>query len=247
MGEPFRICDPRFLEIIRRWHEDTGKSVKFAVHLPHPSSITPEAVYAILRLHKLGAWVEIQTQTPLVEGINCFQKEIEQKIKKIGKRLLTDKEIIEIWAPSLAKSYKLLRDLCIRIAMIADRPYKFIHDMQKSESFIYNAVVYSLLSEPHVGVTDSAIRPTSFAVFTPHLPNLNIGFHSLEYLAKVKGAYQLDQNKVKFTLPHAIGAMAGFEEPLWPGINDYKTLKRITNIDFWKKLRLRVKELVDKK
>jgi len=244
LGEPFRIADPDFLAVLRKWHDEVGKPIKFATHLPHPNFVTPAAVYTILKLHQLGIGAEIQTQTPLEQDINCFQREIEQRIKAIGKRKLTDEQLIEAWAPSLAKSFKLLHDLCIKIAMIADRPYKFIHDMQQSVSVIYNTIVFSLLSEPHVGTTDAAIRPTSFAVFTPKLPNLNMGFHSLQYLARVKGAYKTDGKKVKIKIPHAIGEIAEYEEPLWQGINDQKTLERIANIDFWKKLRARVKELI---
>ncbi|MFN3302033.1 MAG: hypothetical protein ACK413_03345, partial [Patescibacteria group bacterium] len=125
-------------------------------------------------------------------------------------------------------------------------PYKFIHDMQQSVSVIYNIVLYSLLSEPHVGVTDSAVRPTSFAIFTPLLPNLNMGFHSLEYLANVKNAYITDFKRVKMKIPHAIGAIAEYEEPYWQGINDKKTIEKLADINFWKKLREKVIKLADK-
>src|SRR3989344_2738425 len=245
LGEPFRISDPKFLDLLKQWHEETGKPIKFATNLPHPAFITPEAVHAIMSLHKLGIGIEIQTQTPLEEGILCFQREIEQQIQQIGKEKLTDEELIEVWAPALAKSFKLLRELCVKIAMVSDRPYKFIHDMQKSVSLVYNTVLFSLLSEPHVGTTDSAVRPTSFAVFTPKSPNLNMGFHSLEYLAKVDGAYQEDEKEIKIKIPHAVGETLEYREPKWQGINDKETLQRITDIAFWKKLRERVKELVE--
>jgi len=245
LGEPFRISDPKFLELLKQWHEDTGKPVKFATNLPHPAFITPEAVHAIMSLHKLGIGVEIQTQTPLEENILCFQRDIEQKIQELDKQKLTDEEIIEAWAPSLARSFKLLRDLCVKVAMVSDRPYKFIHDMQKSVSVVYNTVLFSLLSEPHVGTTDSAVRPTSFAVFTPKSPNLNMGFHSLEYLANAKEAYIEEGDDVKMRFPHAVGETVEYNEPKWQGINDKKTLQRLTDIDFWEKLRERVKELVE--
>lgn len=247
LGEPFRVSDPKFLELLKQWHEDTGKPIKFATNLPHPAFITPEAAHAIMSLHKLGIGVEIQTQTPLEENILCFQRDIEQKIQELGKQKLTDEELIEAWAPSLARSFKLLRDLCVKVAMVSDRPYKFIHDMQKSVSVIYNTVLFSLLSEPHVGTTDSAVRPTSFAVFTPKSPNLNMGFHSLEYLANAKEAYQEEGNDVKMRFPHAVGETVEYSEPKWQGINDKRTLQRLTDIDFWKKLRERVKELVEEK
>lgn len=245
LGEPFRISDPKFLDLLKQWHEETGKPIKFATNLPHPAFITPEAVHAIMSLHKLGIGIEIQTQTPLEEGILCFQREIEQQIQQLGKEKLTDEELIEVWAPALAKSFKLLRELCVKIAMVSDRPYKFIHDMQKSVSVVYNTVLFSLLSEPHVGTTDSAVRPTSFAVFTPKLPNLNMDFHGLEYLAKVDGAYQDDEEGVKMQIPHAVGETLEYSEPKWQGINDKETLQRITDIEFWKRLRERVKELVE--
>jgi hypothetical protein len=245
LGEPFRISDPKFLDLLKEWHEETGKPIKFATNLPHPAFVTPEAVHAIMSLHKLGIGIEIQTQTALEEGILCFQKEIEQKIQQLGKERLTDEELIEAWAPALAKSFKLLKELCIKVAMVSDRPYKFIHDMQKSVSVVYNTVLFSLLSEPHVGTTDSAVRPTSFAVFTPKLPNLNMDFHGLEYLAKVDGAYQDDDEEVKMQIPHAVGETLEYREPKWQGINDKETLQRITDIAFWKKLRERVKELVE--
>lgn len=244
LGKPFRISDTQFLNLMKKWHEDTGKPVKFAADLPHPAFITPEAVHAIMSLHKLGIGVEIETQTPLVEGVMCFQKEVEQQIQALGKEKLTDDELIEAWAPALAKSFKLLRELCVKTAMVSDRPYKFIHDMQKSVSIVYNTVLFSLLSEPHVGTTDSAVRPTSFAVFTPKLPNLNMSFHALEYLANVKGAQSESENEVTFKLPHSVGEMAEYIEPKWHGINDKEHLQRITDIDFWKKLREKVKELV---
>lgn len=246
LGQPFRVINPRFLEALKEFHEETGKSVKFACNLAHPKLITPEAVYAIKNLQKLGIGVEIQTQTPLEENVLCFQRDVEQKIKKLNKKKLTDEEIIEAWAPSLAKSFKLLKDLCIKVAMVSDRPYKFIHDMQQSVSVIYNLVLYSLLSEPHVGVTDAAIRPTSFAVFTPNLPNLNLSFYSLEYFAKVKDAYKMKQNKIIIRLPHAVGEMAEYEEPYWKGINDLEMVQKFADIKFWKKLRERVKELTKK-
>jgi len=246
LGEPFRISDPKFLDLLKQWHEETGKPVKFAANLPHPAFITPEAVHAIMSLHKLGIGVEIQTQTALEEGILCFQKEIEQQIQQIGKGKLTDKKLIEAWAPALAKSFKLLRELCVKVAMVSDRPYKFIHDMQKSVSLVYNTVLFSLLSEPHVGTTDSAVRPTSFAVFTPKSPNLNMGFHSLEYLAKVDGAYQEDEKEIKMKIPHAVGETIEYSEPKWRGINDEETVRRMTDIEFWGKLREQVKELVEK-
>lgn len=245
LGEPFRVSDPKFLDLLKQWHEETGKPIKFATNLPHPAFITPEAVHAIMSLHKLGIGIEIQTQTPLEEGILCFQREIEQQIQQLGKEKLTDEELMEAWAPALAKSFKLLRELCVKIAMVSDRPYKFIHDMQKSVSVVYNTVLFSLLSEPHVGTTDSAVRPTSFAVFTPKLPNLNMDFHGLEYLAKVDGAYQDDEAEVKMQIPHAVGETLEYSEPKWQGINDKETLQRITDIKFWKKLRERVKELVE--
>jgi len=245
LGEPFRISDPKFLDLLKQWHEETGKPIKFAANLPHPAFITPEAVHAIMSLHKLGIGVEIQTQTALEEGILCFQKEIEQQIQQLGKEKLTDEELLEAWTPALAKSFKLLRELCVKVAMVSDRPYKFIHDMQKSVSIVYNTVLFSLLSEPHVGTTDSAVRPTSFAVFTPKLPNLNMGFHGLEYLAKVNGAYQDDEEEVKMQIPHAVGETVEYSEPKWQGINDKETLQRITDIEFWKKLRERAKELVE--
>lgn len=245
LGEPFRISDPKFLSLIKKWHEETGKPVKFATNLPHPAFITPEAVHAIMSLHKLGIGVEIQTQTPLEEGILTFQKEVEQKIQNLGKQKLTDEKLIEVWAPSLAKSFKLLRELCVKVAMVSDRPYKFIHDMQKSVSVVYNTALFSLLSEPHVGTTDSAVRPTSFAVFTPKLPNLNMGFHSLEYLAKVKGAYSDDKKEVKMQIPHSVGDTVEYSEPKWQGINDKETVQRIADVDFWKKLREKVKETVE--
>lgn len=245
LGEPFRVSDPKFLDLLKQWHEETGKPIKFATNLPHPAFITPEAVHAIMSLHKLGIGIEIQTQTPLEEGILCFQREIEQQIQQLGKEKLTDEELMEAWAPALAKSFKLLRELCVKIAMVSDRPYKFIHDMQKSVSVVYNTVLFSLLSEPHVGTTDSAVRPTSFAVFTPKLPNLNMDFHGLEYLAKVDGAYQDNEEEVKMQIPHAVGETLEYSEPKWQGINDKETLQRITDIKFWKKLRERVKELVE--
>lgn len=246
LGEPFRISDQKFLDLLKKWHEDTGKPIKFATNLPHPAFITPEAIHAIISLHKLGTGIEIQTQTPLEEGILCFQREVEQQIQHLGKEKLTDDELIEAWAPSLAKSFKLLRELCVKVAMVSDRPYKFIHDMQKSVSVVYNTVLFSLLSEPHVGTTDSAVRPTSFAVFTPKSPNLNMGFHGLEYLAKVDGAYQDDEEEVKIQIPHSVGETVEYSEPKWQGINDKKTVQRIADIDFWKKLREKVRELVRK-
>lgn len=245
LGEPFRISDSRFLQLLKNWHKETGKPIKFATNLPHPAFITPEAVHAIMSLQKLGTGIEIQTQTPLEEGILCFQNEVEQRIQALRKEKLTDDEFIEAWAPALAKSFKLLRELCVKIAMVSGRPYKFIHDMQKSVSIIYNTFLFSLLSEPHVGTTDSAVRPTSFAVFTPKLPNLNMSFHTLEYLANAKGAQSESENEVTFKIPHSVGEMAEYSEPKWRGINDRKTLQRITDIDFWKKLREKVKELVE--
>jgi hypothetical protein len=241
LGEPFRLVDPKFLDILKKWHEDTGKPIKFATNLPHPKLITPEAVYAVMKLHKLGIGIEIQTQTPLEEGTLCFQREIERRIHALGKREneLTDDELIDAWAPSLARSFRLLRELCVKASMISDRPYKFIHDMQKSSSIVYNTILFSLLSEPHVGTTDSAVRPTSFALFTPHLPNLNLGFHSLQYLAEGEEG----SDGVKYRIPHSVGEMAEYVEPYWPGINDNETRKRLVNIDFWRKLRERVIEI----
>lgn len=245
LGEPFRISDPRFLELLKKWHEDTGKPIKFAANIVHPACITPEAVYAIMSLHKLGIGIEIQSQTQLGEGVLCFQKEVEQQIQQLKRERLTDDELIEAWAPALAKSFKLLRELCVKVAMVSDRPYKFIHDMQKSVSVIYNTVLFSLLSEPHVGTTDSAVRPTSFAVFTPKSPNLNMGFHSLEYLANAKNAYQEKADEVQMQFPHAVGETVEYSEPKWQGINDKETIQRITDIEFWKKLREKVKQLVE--
>jgi hypothetical protein len=247
LGEPFRIIQPKFLEALKQFYKETGKPIKFACHLPHPAFITPEAVYAILTLHKVGIGIEIQSQTPLEEGILCFQKEILKKLKEYGTTNVSDEKLLDAWAPPMAKSFKLLKELCIKISMVADRPYKFIHDMQQSVSIIYTIVLFSLLSEPHVGVTDSAIRPTSFAVFTPKLPNLNLGFHSLQYLKNVIGAYQQKGEKILIRLPHAFGEIAEYEEPLWVGINDIDTVKRIADIHFWKKLRYKVNELANKK
>ncbi len=240
LGKPFRLINNKFLEYFRLFYEQTGIAVKFAVNLPHTAFITPESVYTILTLHKLDMGVEIQTQTPLEENILCFQNDIQKRIDKFGANKLSDKEMIDAWSPSLARSFKLLHDLCLKISMLADRPYKFIHDMQQSVSIIYTTVLYSLLSEPHVETTDAAIRPTSFAVFTPHLPNLNMGFHSLQYIANVKGAYETDKKRVTFKIPHAVGGLVKYEEPYWRGINDEKTIKRIADIDFWKKLREKV-------
>ena len=115
LGEPFRVSDPKFLDLLKQWHEETGKPIKFATNLPHPAFITPEAVHAIMSLHKLGIGIEIQTQTPLEEGILCFQREIEQQIQQLGKEKLTDEELMEAWAPALAKSFKLLRELCVKL------------------------------------------------------------------------------------------------------------------------------------
>lgn len=246
LGQPFRLINPKFLKALKSFHEETGKAIKFACNMPHPKFVTPEALYTIMTLHKLGIGIEIQTQTPLEEGILCFQRDIEEKLKKIKRRDLTDEQLINIWAPPLVRSFKLLRELCIKVSMIADRPYKFIHDMQQSVSIIYNLVLYSLLSEPHVGVTDAAIRPTSFAVFTPHLPNLNMGYHSLQYLAKVQGAYSIDSEKVRMRIPHAVGSLAEYEEPYWKGINDLWVIQKFADVNFWKKLRERVKKLIMK-
>lgn len=246
LGEPFRLIRPKFLKAIKDFYKETGKPIKFACNLPHPKFITPETVYVISTLHKLGIGIEIQSQTPLEEEIICFQKEIEERLKKLKRKKLSDKALIETWAYPLARSFKLLRELCIKLPMIANRPYKFIHDMQQSVSLVYNIVLYSLLSEPHVGTTDSAVRPTSFAVFTPLLPNLNVGFHSLQYLTKVKDAYITDFKRVKMKLLHAVGAMAEYEEPYWQGINNKETLQKITDINFWKELRERVVKLADK-
>ena len=241
LGEPFRISDPEFLRLLKQWYEDTGKPIKFATNLPHPAFITPEAVRAILCLHKLGIGVEIQTQTMMPEGILCFQKEIEQKICQLGKKEISDKKLIDAWAPSLARSSGLLREMFIKIAMVSDRPYKLIHDMQKSVSVIYSMVLFSLLSEPHVGTTDSAVRPTSLAIFTPKSPNLNVSFHTLQYLANTAGAYQEDNGTIKMLIPHAVGEIVEYVEPLWQGINNKSILQRIANINFWKKLREEVK------
>lgn len=245
LGEPFRLIQPKFLEALKQFYKETGKAIKFACNLPHPAFITPEAVYTIMTLHKAGFGTEIQSQTPLEEGMLCFQKEIQKKVKAYGGvNNISDTQILEAWASSLARSFKLLQELCLKISMAADRPYKFIHDMQQSVSLIYTTVLFSLLSEPHVGTTDAAIRPTSFAVFVPTLPNLNLGFHSLQYLSKVKDAYKTDFKKVKFKLPHAFGALAEYEEPYFEGVNDKKILEIITNIDFWSKLRKKVKDII---
>ena len=67
----------------------------------------------------------------------------------------------------------------------------------------------------------------------------------MEYLAKVDGAYQDDEAEVKMQIPHAVGETLEYSEPKWQGINDKETLQRITDIKFWKKLRERVKELVE--
>lgn len=244
LGQPFRLIDERFLKAIEEFHKETGKSIKFACNLPHPKFITPEVVYVIMKLHKLGIGIEIQTQTPLEEGILCFQKTIQQKIKSFEKKKLSDEEIIDAWAPSLAKSFNLLKELCVKISMLSDRPYKFIHDMQQSVSVIYNLVLYSLLSEPHIGTTDSSIRPTSFALFAPHLPNLNLSFHSLQYIAKVENAYFKNDDKIKIVLPHSVGAIVEYEEPYFSGINDLEIIKKLADIEFWNKLKKRVKELI---
>jgi hypothetical protein len=246
LGEAFRIADPAFLELLKEWYASTGKPVKFATNLPHPNLITPEAVYAILSLHKLGIGVEIQTQTPLEERIVCFQKEIEQKLQNQGEKPLSDEEFIAIWAPSVAKSYILLRSLGMKISMLGDRPYKFIHDMQHSVSLIYNTVLFSLLCEPHVKTSDSAVRPTSFALFTPKAPNLNIGFHTLMYLGNTPESNQESEGMVTMQIPHAIGQMVEYTEPLWKGINDQETIRRFANVSFWEKFRRKVINLVEK-
>ena len=248
LGQPFRLIEPNFLEALKNFSEETGKSIKFATNLPHPKFITPEAIYTIMRLHKLDIGIEIQSQTSLEEGTLCFQREIQEKIKKFRKEKLSDEQMIGAWAHPLAKSFKLLQELCIKISILADRPYKFIHDMQQSVSVIYNTILFSLLCEPHVGITDSAVRPASFAIFVPHVPNINLNFHTLQYLANIKGAYETDfkNKKIKMKIPHAVGTMAQYEEPYWEGINDKETLQRIANIDFWGKLRKRVKELAEK-
>ncbi|MEM5871529.1 MAG: hypothetical protein QW051_01515, partial [Candidatus Aenigmatarchaeota archaeon] len=248
LGEPFRLIQPKFLEALKNFYYDTGKSIKFACNLPHPSFITPESVYTILTLQKLGIGIEIQTQTPLEEGILCFQKNIQKRMK-IYKNLnnISETQLIDAWAPSLAKSFKLLQQLCIKVSMLGNRPYKFIHDMQKSVSLIYTTVLFSLLSEPHVGMTDAAIRPTSFALFLPTSPNLNLGFHSLQYLVKTNDAYIKNGKKVKYRFPHAFGKIVEYEEPYFYGINDKKILEMLTNVDVWFKLRKKVKKLVDKR
>ncbi|PIR05400.1 hypothetical protein COV56_02975 [Candidatus Kuenenbacteria bacterium CG11_big_fil_rev_8_21_14_0_20_37_9] len=247
LGESFRLIQLEFLEALKQFYKETGKAIKFVCNLPHPAFITPEAVYTIMTLHEAGFGIEIQSQTPLEEGVLCFQGDMQKKLKEYdGVNNISDTQILEAWAPSLARSFKLLRELGVKISMVADRPYKFIHDMQQSVSLIYTTVLFSLLSEPHIGTTDAAVRPTSFAAFMPKLPNLNLGFHSLEYLANVDGAHKTTPNGILIRLPHAFGEIAEYEEPLWIGINDIDTLKRITDINFWKKLRYKVKELVDK-
>ncbi len=241
LGEPFRLTEKKFLEALERFHHNTGKTIKFPCHLPHPKFITPEAIYAILTLQKLGIGIEIQSQTPLEEGIMCFQKEIMEKLK--NKKNKTTDELINAWSSALAKSYKLLRELSIKISMLGYRPYKFIHDMQQSVSIIYTTILYSLLSEPHVGDTDAAIRPTSFAIFTPHLPNINVGFHTFQYISHIKDAYKCDGRKVTYKLPHAVGAEATYQEPFWDGVNDIDTIRKLSDITVWQKLRKKVKEL----
>jgi len=247
LGQPFRLIQPKFLEALKQFYKETGKPIKFACHLPHPAFITPEAIYTVMTLHKVGIGVEIQSQTPLEDGILCFQRDIERKIKMYGGiNKISDAEIIEAWAKPMAKSFKHLRELCIKISMLSDRPYKFIHDMQQSVSIVYTTTLFSLLSEPHVGVTDAAIRPTSFAVFVPTLPNMNMSFHSLQYLSRVENSYETDGKKVMYKLPHSFGAFCEYEEPYFEGINDKRVLDVLTNMDYWKMLREKVKEEVEK-
>lgn len=243
LGEPFRLLEPKFIEAVTNFRKETGIAVKFATNLPHPAMITPEAIYAINKLQKLGIGIEFQSQTPLMDGVNCFQKEIVEKLEKVDK--MSDEKLISILAPSLAKSVDLLEDLCVKFSDVSNRPYKFIHDMQKSVSLIYTTMVYSILCEPHVGVTDSSIRPTSFALFTPKLPNLNMSFHSLHLMAEKKGSYKVDKKSkmVKMKLPHAIGKTAEFEEPYIKGLNDKEVLEKITDEKFWSKLCEEVKRI----
>jgi pyridoxal phosphate enzyme (YggS family) len=309
LGEPLRLTDKRFTDALKKFHDETGKAIKFALGLPHPDFITPESVYAIKKLQKLGLGIEFESQTPLVEGITCFQKDMQKKTNDLGKKNaadITDEELIESYAPSLAKSVDILGDLCNKFAQVASRPYKFIHDMQQSESIVYTTMAYSLLCETHTGKSDTT-RPTSFAIFTPDTPNLNMSFHSFEFLkdgkridyatidtddseetikkiqrkineflpakyqqqikeADKKGVHKFTfplpegkepdfltdeevaqskiEKKVQYKLPHAVGKVATYEEPYFPGINDEEILKRLDfgdeNNVFWNKLKTKV-------
>ncbi|PIT89594.1 hypothetical protein COU23_03015, partial [Candidatus Kuenenbacteria bacterium CG10_big_fil_rev_8_21_14_0_10_36_11] len=62
----------------------------------------------------------------------------------------------------------------------------------------------------------------------------------------VDGAYQEDEKEIKMKIPHAVGETIEYSEPKWRGINDEETVRRMTDIEFWGKLREQVKELVEK-
>jgi hypothetical protein len=65
--------------------------------------------------------------------------------------------------------------------------------------------------------SDSAVRPTSFALFTPKAPNLNIGFHTLMYRGNTPESIQESEGMVTMQIPHTIGQMVAYTEPLWKG------------------------------
>ncbi len=139
LGLASRFFDGELAEMLSSYRDDTGNSVSITAHLPHIEMLTPEAIYAARILNRNG--IEIQTQTPLIAGINVFPDSVE-------------------------KSYECLSNLMRAIKIVTNsRPYKWLHDTENSFPIELGARLFEFWRR-HRGESDIT-RPTSFAKFHP--------------------------------------------------------------------------------
>ncbi len=211
----FRICtgalflgkaarfDDTLISLLVDYRKRTGNSVSIAAHIPHADMITPESIYAALRIRKAG--IEIQPQIPLIGGINVFPNEMQ------GVNVSSMEDIERRYEAALIKSYKALQDVIHKVTFVTgNRPYKLLNDTEGSVPLAFQAMLWELWRR-HKGESNIT-RATSCERFHPDA-NLDISLPVL-----LCADTHVEGNSVVMNIPQG-GKMFKYREPVFPGIN----------------------------